>query len=152
MNLQDLANIGSVIGLLLTAVGLFLNWWENRRSHRLTFFADYTKRYQEIMIALPFDAFKPDFDPSKVKEQEQKLILSQMIAYFALCSEEFDLKNEGFVKRRIWDIWADGIISNLQKPVFRWGWEQVKNEFVFFPDFYNWVSQWVVTTTDGSSK
>ncbi|HRI59499.1 MAG TPA: hypothetical protein PK228_07240 [Saprospiraceae bacterium] len=138
---EQASNIATAVGLIFTALGLFLNWWENRRNHRLTFFAEYTKRYQEIMIALPFEAFKKDFDVTKLNEVSQKKILAQMLAYFSLCSEEYDLKNEGFVKDRIWNNWAEGITANLQKPAFQWGWEQVKNEFIFFPDFLEWVEK-----------
>jgi hypothetical protein len=140
---EQLSYIATSIGLLLTGIGLILNWWENRRNHRLTFFAEYTRRYQEIMIALPFEVFKVDFNFSKLKDEDQKVIRTQMIRYFTLCSEEFDLKNEGLVKKRIWEMWANGITANLQKPAFQWGWEQIKNEFVFFPDFSEWVEEWV---------
>ncbi len=136
---EQASYIATAFGLLLATIGLFLNWWENRRNHRLTFFAEYTRRYQEIMIALPFEAFKKDFDVAKMKEGERKLTLTQMLAYFSLCSEEFDLNNEGFVRNRIWGIWAEGITENLKKPAFRWGWEQVKEEFVFFHDFSEWM-------------
>lgn len=143
MNWEQISYIATSIGLLLTGSALLLTWWENRRNHRLTFFVEYTRRYQEIMIALPFEVFKNDFDSAKLKEEDQKIIRTQMILYFTLCSEEFDLKNERLIKKRIWKIWEEGITANLQKPAFQWGWVQIKNEFIFFPDFSEWVEQLV---------
>lgn len=145
MNWEQISYIATSIGLLLTGAALLLNWWENRKNHRLAFFTEYTRRYQDIMIALPFEAFKHDFNFSKLKEEDKNIIRTQMLLYFALCSEEFDLKNERLIKKRIWEMWESGIMANLQKPAFQWGWGEIKDEFIFFKDFTDWVEQSVKT-------
>lgn len=144
-------DIIDTLAVIVAAAALVLNYWENRRMHQLTFFAEYTKRFQEIMVSMPFDAFSDDFDASKLNSDEQKKLATQMLIYFSLCSEEYDLFTDGYVKSRVWVVWEEGIITNLRKPAFVWGWNQVEKRFLFFPVFHRWVTQWLPPLSLSSS-
>ena len=65
------------------------------------FFAEYTKRYQEIIINMPDNVFA---GTAPINDTT----LKYMRLYYDLCSEEFHLYNEGLVPKDVWDNWVGG--------------------------------------------
>jgi hypothetical protein len=64
--------------LVVTIIGLMITIFYNRRQLKifndqlkLNFFADYTKRYQQIMLHLPATITDDDFDLDRLSEEER---------------------------------------------------------------------------------
>ena len=62
-------------------------------------FAEFTRRYQEIMLHIR----KNDND----KEYYQTL-------YIDLCSEEFFMHNAGYLPKGVWKIWMEGMTHEIK--------------------------------------
>ena len=97
----------------------------NRRAEQQSnrmFFAEYTKRYQEIILAMPDDVFAGT-------AQVNNATLKYMRLYFDLCSEEYHLYLEGQVPEDVWENWVEGmrITTNLQ--LYRQCWDRLKCQY-----------------------
>ena len=86
--------IGTLLTALATAIALIISLRTFRRQLQLNFFADYTKRYQEIVLNFPESINKHDFDFDELHDEKDKT-LRYMRAYFDLCSEEYFLYQGG---------------------------------------------------------
>lgn len=75
------------------------------------FFAEYTKRYQELMIRL----YKGK------SSSEEKEIFYQL--YFDLCSEEFYLNEKGAIPKDVWQLWKEGIKTAMKNKSLQTAWK-----------------------------
>ena len=83
------------IGIFLAIIGLIIAILYNRKQVKmfnnqlkLNFFAEYTKRYQNIILNLPEAVNQADFEFSRLSEDDRNKTLLYMRIYFDLCSEE----------------------------------------------------------------
>lgn len=113
---------------LFTLLGAVLVWRQlvglNKQT-RLQNFADYTKRYQEIVLNFPEDINDENF--SLVGRPDYVKTMRYMRAYFDLCYEEWYLNKQGLIGSEFWCIWKGGIKTALSKPAFRQAWEVIKD-------------------------
>jgi hypothetical protein len=135
------------IGILVAFCGIFIAIYFSRKQMKtlnnhlkLDFFADYTKRYQEIMLNLPDDISQPDFNFKNLKKKERAKIYRYMRAYFDLCSEEYELHLSNYIDENIWQNWEQGIKSNLAKKAFIQAWGHVSFNSYYYPDFTRWIN------------
>jgi len=147
------------IGLFLALIGLIITIWNNRKQLlilndqlKLNFFSDYTKRYQEIVLNFPENINKNDFDFSKLSEETRNKTLRYMRAYFDLCSEEFDLHKAGYIHKRIWDNWKEGIEFAFSKKAFIDAWDIIKLDTIYYPEFSKWVNEVINTEKTRKQK
>lgn len=136
------------IGIVVAIIGLILTILSNRKQlklfneqMKLQFFADYTKRYQELILQFPLSIFSDDFRFEAQSKEDQENILKYMRAYFDLCSEEYDLWKSGYVEERIWGNWKEGMEYAFAKPAFKQAWELVGLQTTYFSKFKNWINQ-----------
>ena len=97
---MDIANWIQSIGILITLISLIIVVMHNRKQLqvfneqlKLNFFADYTKRYQEIILNLPDNISHPDFDYSKLQEEVRSRTMRYMraliyVAKNMICGEQ----------------------------------------------------------------
>ncbi|MCJ7450074.1 MAG: hypothetical protein MUO72_20565 [Bacteroidales bacterium] len=128
--------------LLLTIIGLLISINFNRKQLklfneqlRLNFFAEYTKRYQEIILNLPEEISKSDFSYTKLSDEVRSKTLRYIRAYFDLCSEEYDLWNAGYLDKRIWNYWREGIEYTFSKTAFKDAWGMISLDTKYYPQF-----------------
>ena len=136
------------IVLLVTVVGLIISIINNRKQVkvfneqlRLNFFADYTKRYQEIILNLPENINKSHFDYNQLPIDIKNRTLRYMRAYFDLCSEEYDLWNAGYIDNRIWNNWKEGIEFAFSKPAYRSAWNLINLDTIYYSEFNKWLNE-----------
>ena len=108
---------------------------------RLNFFAEYTKRYQEIMWQLPSDIFNDDFDLKKLANEEQEKIKKNILIYFDLCSEEFYLHENEKIDHDVWKEWEEGIKFNMRKPAFNEIWKEKCLNSSFYTEFKKYINK-----------
>jgi len=119
--LEALAHVATTV----TAGAVLLAWWQIREAKKqaLTTFEDSLAReYREIAQRLPIAALLgEDLD----KAQQDKA-LEKFFHYIDLSNEQAFLRLSGRVSAETWNNWRDGIKSNLSKPAFKKGWEEIK--------------------------
>lgn len=78
----------SVISLLISVAFLWFTVSSFKKQLQLNFFADYTKRYQEIILNFPENINEKNFQIDNLDAEIKNKTLRYMRAYFDLCSEE----------------------------------------------------------------
>ena len=85
---------GAIVTFLSVAVAMIALWCQGQRLTRqltLQNFADYTKRYQKIILEFPEDITEPTFKLAGRDDYEKTM--RYMRAYFDLCYEEWYLNS-----------------------------------------------------------
>ncbi len=130
------------IGLFITITGLTITVFYNckqlkifNEQLKLNFFADYTKRYQEIILNFPESINQKNFDIRKMPENDRNEVLKYMRVYFNLCSEEYDLYTNNYISERVWKNWKEGIEFAFSKKAFVDAWYIIKLDTTYYSKF-----------------
>ena len=129
MTLSDLIQLGL---LLVTVAALLWSQYNDRKQRRLSMFAEYTKRYQDIILSMPDNVYMG------IGELDA-LSLKHLQLYFDLCSEEYHLWRNDIVPNDIWKLWSKGMRITLQNSVYRKAWDKLRN------DYYKTYSKHILT-------
>ena len=139
--IQLLIAIGTIIGAF-TAIYMSIQTSKNlSKQLKLNFFADYTKRYQEITLNFPESINDEDFDFNTLDDEIRDKTLRYMRAYFDLSSEEFFLWQEGNIDKKVWEEWKSGIEYAMSKTAFKKGWKDyIKVSTIYYADFTKFIN------------
>lgn len=109
----------------------------NRKLLKTTQLLDFSKRYQEIMLAMP---------------EDEKRIEKYVLLYFDLCSEEYRLKNSSdIVDNTTWNLWKDGMEYLMSRHAsYRQIWYKHRNEYFSKNDTFQSFFDSIVSQTDKS--
>jgi hypothetical protein len=116
----------SNIALIVTAVGVLGVVFGLRQSYRerlRQFEEKYVERYWKILDELSLEAVRGPFS-GEVGRSDEKAIRS----YIALCEDELEMRHYGYIGDSTYELWAEGIHSQLTQEPFASVWEQVKKE------------------------
>jgi len=111
---------------LISAAAIGVSCWISTREmknansvsfqlSRETFFAEYTKRYHDIILAMPDDVFLGT-------AKAEGATLKYMQLYFDLCSEEYYLHQTGHIPEDVWNKWKDGMIITTKLRLYKTCW------------------------------
>lgn len=92
-----------------------------------TFFAEYTRRYQDIILHLPGDEKDPP-------------LLKYMQLYFDLCSEEYHLHQMGLIEENVWKLWVEGMQDAMKRPSFQNAWKNPLGQHYSDQGFISFVN------------
>ena len=134
MCIVDIIELGMLFAALLTIVFTQLNAKrQNKRlleqnelmlkQSRMSLFAEYTRRYQDIIIRMPESVYLGHFDTKNTE------VVGFMRLYFDLCSEEYWLNEEKMLPERTWDIWVEGMHTTLKQKSFREAWKYLSGHY-----------------------
>lgn len=122
--LQGASNVATAIAAVFTAFGA----WAAVRQLRLleqqsvTSFEDgLVDEYRDIAKELPLDALLG----ADVSEQEVAKVLPVFYRYFDLSNQQVFLQKQGRIRAETWELWKDGIESNLRRPAFARAWTEI---------------------------
>ena len=85
------------------------------QQYRFQFFAEYTKRYQDLILQMP-----DNLDTTSIHSKD---VDKFMRLYFDLCSEEYYLRSKGVVDDKVWGLWEDGIRTAMSKQKYKTAWK-----------------------------
>ena len=139
ISMEYVAITVSVLGLVITAVALYVTISHFKKQLQLNFFADYTKRYQEIILNFPEHINTKDFDLEKLDSDDKDKTLRYMRAYFDLCSEEYYLWKGDYIDNKTWGEWESGIKFAFSKPAFVQAWRYIQIDSRYYPEFTKFV-------------
>ena len=108
-----------------------------KEQNYIQMFAEYTKRYQEILMGMPSGVFDGT-------ESNDKDVLRYMQLYFNLCSEEYDLRTKDAISEDVWEKWHGGMIATMRHSNFPRSWEQLSHNYA--PDFVQFFNNAVITS------
>ena len=120
----------AIFSVFISIISLLISVWSRISSNqqilsnqRINIFAEYTKRYQDIILSMPHEIYNNNEDTSN------PLVLKYMMLYFNLCSEEFYLRQEKFVPSDVWDKWVEGMRITVRHAVYKAGWEKIAHTY-----------------------
>lgn len=148
---QNELDVTQVVIALLTLISIGIIFFFNRSQIKQLkkqfsiqidqikqgYFADYTKRYQEIILHFPENINTDNFDLSKEVNRDQ--IMRYLRVYFDLCSEEFFLHRNGYIDDKVWKEWEAGMVFAFNKPAFIQAWDVIKTDTGFYTEFGDFV-------------
>ena len=102
-------------------------------------FLEYTKRYEQILSGFPDDARRTRMDSDGNLPNENEELTLAVLRYFNLCSEEFYLYKNGYLSRKVWDIWEAELKRTLRSPLFSREWGTLRDEFQTYRAFQDYV-------------
>ena len=103
----------------------------HQKQARVSFFAEYTRRYHDIVLNMPDN------------ENDSKWFRYQRL-YFDLCSEEFHLYKKGFIDDDVWKHWVEGMKDTLRIQSFRNAWTGRLGQNYYDQDFVHFMHQEVM--------
>ena len=141
------ALIVSTIVMIITGFALWFTIASFKKQLQLNFFADYTKRYQEIILSFPESINSKDFDLDELEDSLRDRTLRYMRAYFDLCSEEYYLWQKGNIDNSTWQEWETGIKFAFSKPAFQQAWRVLGVDTIYYGKFSEFVSKSIGSET-----
>ena len=105
---EILSLVISGIALLFSIYSAYISYKTEQKQTQLSFFSEYTKRYQDIMLHL--------YSDDKNKSYYYRL-------YFDLCSEEFYLHERKYLPSDVWKMWEDGMKFEFKIKDVNTAWE-----------------------------
>ena len=137
----DWSALGTWFGSLGTIATIIFMGRGLKKQLSLNFFAEYTKRYQEIILNFPESINQQDFDFDALTKDERDKTLRYMRAYFDLCSEEYFLWKKGNIDNDTWTEWASGIHFAYSKKAFKSAWEILTLDSIYYGQFTEWLTK-----------
>ena len=137
---------GAEVAAVAIAAAAILASVQGLKNHLwLLTFAEYTRRYSDIMEALPFEARRPggNFVLENLPTNEQQVVLGAIRNYLNLCSEELYLHRRNKVDDETWRIWNSAMREVVQLPSLRHGWAVMRVEYLYFPEFCSFMDSLV---------
>lgn len=134
--IQD--NLELVIGVI-TLVCLIAQIYILNKQLKLSFFSEYTKRYQEIILGLPTDINDAEFDYDNLSIEERNHVLKYMRVYFDLCSEEYYLHRYKSLDKSVWRNWEEGIIHSMSRRAYKDAWMIINESHFYNGAFASWM-------------
>jgi hypothetical protein len=126
---------------LIVGFGVVANTISNyRRQMNAQVFLKYTERYERILEQFPDNALAARFDAKILPPQSSKLTLC-VLKYMNLCSEEYYLKEHGYLSESLWRIWEADLKRMIASPLVQREWLDLRREFLSHPDFLKYVEQ-----------
>ena len=89
-----------------------------------SFYAEYTRRYQDIFMNMPDDIYNGTVE---IDERTKRYIR----VYYNLCSEEYQLWQKGFVKKEVWGLWVGGMQIETNHKIFHDAWNALKERIQY---------------------
>jgi hypothetical protein len=135
VTLEQTLSLLLVVGTLVLAIATLAVAIVTVRGFRdqlqLQTFSEYTRRYNELIDALPFGAGgpAPSIELRGLEPSERERVMKTMRRYFNLCWEELHLHKSGKIDAKTWEIWVAGIRDTLRSPFFREAWRDLKAEY-----------------------
>jgi hypothetical protein len=136
-----------VIAALATAAaaaaGLYVTMNGLRDQLWLQTFAEYTRRYADVVRDLPSESRRPGsaFDIARLAPDEREVVLNSARAYLNLTSEEYFLHSRGRIDDETWSIWRTGIEETVRLPWLRTAWRELEEEYTYVPEFCRFMDR-----------
>ena len=115
--------IVTAIGLVIALIFNIKQFRQMKNQLKNTLFAEYTKRYQEIILNFPEEINDDSFTIKKLPKQEYDKTMRYMRVYYDLCSEEYFLHKKRHLDNDVWKEWKEGMVFAFKKKAFKDAWK-----------------------------
>lgn len=138
ITLQFVLQTATLISLTAGFFGVIYTINNYRRQMNAQILMKYTERYERILDQFPPDALEARFNIRILPPPSPQLRLC-VLKYLNLCSEEYYLKNHGYLAESVWHIWELDLRRIIASPLFLREWQSLHSEFLSHPEFLGYV-------------
>jgi hypothetical protein len=131
--------IATFLGVTVALVALCVQFYIMNQQLQIQQYADYTKRYQEIVIKFPENINQKDFSYDKLSVEDYRCVMRNMRAYFDLSFEEWHLNQRALLHRETWRVWKGGMKTAMGKTAFSEAWKKIKEDTEFGESFESFI-------------
>jgi len=151
MSSEILLTVAGVGSFLVGALAVVVAVRGVRDQLWLQTFSEYTRRYSEIVKVLPSESRDPEgaFDVKQLSTADRGVLENAARAYINLCSEEFYLHGRGLIDKETWRIWRLSMEDVFRLPWLRQTWLSVREEYRYYPEFRDFLSDCIVRHPGG---
>jgi hypothetical protein len=136
---QLVIDLTTLVASIATAATLVLAYVAYRGSTNAQVFIEYTRRYGEVMKELDAAGGRSESAFTTQSPPESREITLAVLHYLNLCSEEFYMRRNGMLSRRVWNIWEGEINRNLGSALLLREWPKLRSEYPTFVEFRDLV-------------
>jgi hypothetical protein len=129
---------GAALSALAAAAGLMWDARATRRQTNSQIMIEYTRRYMEIVERCPDEWYRRLEDPPPPSDPR---LTRALHLYLDLECQEMYLVRTGHFSEKIWTLWKSLFIQTLRSSFFKREWPTLKPEFMYDPDFVQYVEQ-----------
>lgn len=104
-------------------------------------FLEFTKRFEVTMQSFPKNAWPSRLNIGGKPPPRSKALSLSVLRYLNLCSEEYYLRQKGWLYKETWQIWERELNRTLKTPLFMREWETLAGEFESYPKFKEYVDK-----------
>ncbi len=130
--------VATIVSVIVAGYALWRQLAVLRRQMAIQHFADYARRYAELMERLPERAHDPCCDLEGAGPTDA--IMPIMRSYFAACFEEWYVHERGYFDGGMWNMWRLGMRNALAKTAFRDAWNRIAADTRYDPGFTAFVA------------
>ena len=134
MNIDDIIAIGMLLATLVTIILTQCSAKKQNKhllkqnelmlkQNRFALFAEYTRRYQDLILRMPETICLGEFKHTDMEA------VKYMRLYFDLCSEEYWLHQEELIPEKTWEIWMEGMQTTLNQKPFKDAWNYLSGYY-----------------------
>jgi hypothetical protein len=131
--------VATFMGVFVAFIALYLQLRKMNQQLQLQQFADYTKRYQEIVYRFPENINEAGFSYEGLSVDDYRLVMRNMRSYFDLSFEEWHLNKNGYLNRDSWTVWRGGMKTAMSKTAFQEAWQRIKKDTEFGDEFERFI-------------
>lgn len=131
-NILILLELISSIGTFISIVVIFIVYNGQVKWDMFTY---YTQRYNQIMEKIPYYVFYTNKNLNMLTQEEKDNLMPIFKAYFDLYSEEFYVKDKKSIDIKVWDLWREGMKTNLRREIFKSAFIELKKTIGFYEAF-----------------
>jgi hypothetical protein len=120
-------DIFTAISSAVTAIGVFLAWWQIRSAKQLNktqFEYSLAREYRELIQRIPVKALLGE----GLTEKEYQESLRYLYHYINLTNDQIFLRQQGRINSDTWVNWRDGIKAITSLPAFAKAWKEIKSK------------------------
>lgn len=137
----QIVQFAGAISIIIGVASFIFSIMNSRRQMNAQMFMKYAERYEKIMDSFPQEAFRLRFDLDGELPLPSQELTTCVLKYLNLCSEEFYLRKRGYIAKDVWSIWEEELNRTLRSRLFRREWESLRDEFVSYPEFRDFVER-----------
>ncbi|MGE5624618.1 MAG: hypothetical protein ACM3ZT_03625 [Bacillota bacterium] len=123
-DIQLITLVTDVVTLIALLIAVF-SLWQARALSQTEFEDSLSAEYREIIHRIPVEAL----GGKKLARYKRAAALDDIYNYVDFTNEQLFLRSKGRISDPVWREWTFGIRSNMERPLFRDTWDEIKAMF-----------------------
>ncbi len=136
----QLSQIAGVVSVIFAAVSIRSNTRLSKRQWNVDTFNLYFERHQDAVGSFPDNAFYSRFDDSKLPPRSLELTAAVRRYLFVIQAVDY-LAYQKYLDDSIWNVWRRDMRKTLGCQLIYREWPDLKQDFVEFESFTEFVEQ-----------